>query len=129
MNVMAIVGIGIDLVKISRIKKITARWESQFLGRVFTTNERQYCLQKISSHIHLSGRFAIKEAMLKAFGTGLRDGIKWKEIETLSDPSGKPLIRLFGCARERADHMKVSEIWGSISHDHDYAIGQVILEG
>lgn len=126
---MAIVGIGIDLVQISRIKKITARWESQFLGRIFTKTERQYCLQKNSPHIHFSGRFAIKEAMLKALGTGLRDGIKWQEIETLSSPSGKPIVRLSGCALELADHLKISGIWGSISHDDDYAIGQVILEG
>ncbi len=126
---MAIVGIGIDLVKISRMEKIRARWHQHFLDRIFTTNEQRYCLQHQKPQVHFSGRFAIKEAVLKALGTGLRDGIRWTEIETVNNPSGKPLVQLTGRASQCADDLGVVQILSSISHDHDYAIAQVILEG
>jgi len=126
---MAIIGIGIDLVKISRMEKIRARWHQHFLDRVFTTNEQHYCLQYHLPHVHFSGRFAIKEALLKALGSGLRDGIRWMEIETVNNQAGKPFVQLTGQARQYADALGVEQILSSISHDHDYAIAQVILEG
>lgn len=126
---MAIVGIGIDLVKVSRMEKIRERWQQAFLDRVFTVGEQGYCLQYLKSYVHFAGRFAVKEALLKAIGTGLREGIRWTEIETLNIDAGKPLIQLSGQARQSADHLGVNRILGSISHDHDYAIAQVILEG
>ncbi len=124
---MAIVGIGIDLVKISRLEKITTRWARHFLERVFTAEEQSYCLKKRFPPRHLSGRFAIKEATLKAFGSGLQKGIRWTDIETLKGPSGKPVVRVSGRAFQVAEALGVSEIFASISHDHDYAIGQVLL--
>ncbi len=126
---MAILGIGIDLVKISRMEKITARWEGDFLNRVFTTNEQNYCLEKRFPHIHFSGRFAMKEATLKAFGSGLKNGIRWVDIETVNSLSGQPMVRFSGRALQLADEIGVSKAIASISHDHDYAIAQVILEG
>lgn len=126
---MTIVGIGIDLVKISRMKKITARWESGFLDRVFTTREQAYCLDKRAPQVHLSGRFAIKEAAIKALGTGLRQGIRWVDVETVNNASGKPIVRFSGRVLQLANDMGVSKVLSSISHDHDYAIAQVILQG
>ncbi len=126
---MSILGIGIDMVNIGRIETMTQRWHQKFLDRVFTKAEQDYCLQKHRSHVHFSGRFAIKEALLKALGTGLSEGMSWKEIETLRDESGRPLVRLSGRVQHFADQIGVSDILSSISHDKDYAIGQVILQG
>jgi len=125
---MSIVGIGIDLVKISRLEKITQRWGDRFLNRVFTPSERDYCLQRKRPHIHFSARFALKEAALKALGTGLREGISWKEVETVNDPNGKPGLRLYGKTGRLAEAHQVSKTFASMTHDHDYAIAQVILE-
>ena len=126
---MQVIGIGIDLVRISRIETILRRWETGFLNRVFTLREQRDCLQCHAPHRHLSGRFAVKEALLKALGTGLRDGIRWQEIETLRTPLGKPVVTLTGAALRRAEALGASEVLASISHDHDYAIGQVVLQG
>ncbi|HIE64288.1 MAG: holo-ACP synthase [Nitrospira sp.] len=125
---MSIVGIGIDLVKISRLEEITQRWGDRFLNRVFTPSERDYCLQHKRPHIHFSARFAVKEAALKALGTGLREGIRWKDVETVNDPNGKPELRMYGKTRRLAEAQKVSKVFTSMTHDHDYAIAQVILE-
>ncbi len=126
---MTIVGIGIDLVKISRIEEMMARWEDRFLDRVFTPTEQAYCLDRKAPHIHLSARFAVKEAILKALGTGLRMGTKWREIETVNNRSGKPEVKLWGRTRELADARNVADVFASITHDHDYSIAQVILVG
>ncbi|MFQ5580466.1 MAG: holo-ACP synthase [Nitrospiria bacterium] len=125
---MSIVGTGIDLVKISRVEEITHRWGMRFLDRVFTASERDDCLRRKRPHIHFSARFAVKEAALKALGTGLREGIRWKEIETRNTPEGKPEVRISGEMRRLADAQKVSGIFASMTHDQDYAIAQVILE-
>ncbi len=125
---MSILGIGIDLVRISRLEKMTKRWGNRFLDRVFTPSERAYCLQHKRPHIHFSARFAVKEAAMKALGTGLRDGIRWKEIETRNALNGKPEVSITGKTRRLADTQNVSRIFASMTHDHDYAIAQVILE-
>ncbi|MFQ5780235.1 MAG: holo-ACP synthase [Nitrospiria bacterium] len=126
---MTIVGIGIDLVKISRIEEMTQRWGDRFLDRVFTPAERAYCHLRKRPHIHYAARFAVKEAMLKALGTGLRGGVRWKEIETIRTPTGKPEVRVSGKTRQLAEEERVSQIFASITHDDDYAVGQVILQG
>ncbi len=126
---MRILGIGIDMVKVSRIEKLIARRGHSFLDRVFTKEEQDYCLPHKMAHVHFSGRFAVKEALLKALGTGLGDGISWKEIATLRQDSGQPEVILSGRARQVADEKGVSSVFSSITHDHDYAIAQVILEG
>ncbi len=124
---MMIVGIGIDLVKISRMQTITQRWGAPFLDRLFTPEEQTYCLRHTVPPIHLAGRFAVKEALLKALGTGLRHGIQWREIETGQTAHGAPDVRLSGAARRLADARHVQQVLVSISHDPDYAVAQVIL--
>ncbi|MFQ5587775.1 MAG: holo-ACP synthase [Nitrospiria bacterium] len=126
---MRILGVGIDMVRISRMEDIIARRGHRFLERVFTAEERTYCLKKSRAHVCFSGRFAVKEALLKALGTGLSAGVSWKDIETLRQASGPPAVRLSGRVRELADKMGVSAIFPSITHDGDYAVAQVILEG
>ncbi len=124
-----IVGIGIDLVKISRIRAAADRWDAHFLDRVFTPEEQAYCLRHPAPATHLSGRFAVKEALLKALGTGLLRGLGWREIETRQNAEGGPEVRLYGATRRLADTRKVRQVFVSISHDSDYAIAQVVLVG
>ena len=124
---MKITGVGIDLVKISRVETMTRRWERRFLDRVFTPAEQAYSLRHKFPHIRLSARFAVKEAVLKALGIGLRMGIRWTEIETINDPAGKPEVRLSGQTRRIADRQNISYIFATITHDHDYSIAQVIV--
>jgi holo-[acyl-carrier protein] synthase len=124
---MMIVGIGVDLVKISRVQEMADRWGARFLNRVFTPGEQAYCFRHKFPHIHLSARFAVKEAILKALGIGLRMGIRWQEIETINTPAGKPDVKMWGRTRQIADGQKVSQVFASIAHDDDYSIAQVIL--
>lgn len=126
---MTIIGIGVDLVKISRIQEMTERWGSRFLDRVFTPTEQTYCLRRKFPPVHLSARFAVKEAILKALGTGLRMGTRWTEIETINNAAGKPEVKLWGRTGELAAGKNVSEIFATITHDSDYSIAQVLLQG
>ncbi len=124
-----IIGIGIDIVSVSRIKDAEKRWGRRFLDRVFTEREIKYAMLHKSPHSRLAARFAAKEAMTKALGTGFTGGITWKDIEVLNKDSGRPEIILHGKVREIAESMEVREIHLSISHDGDYAVAQVVVEG
>ncbi len=124
---MMIVGIGIDLVRISRIQAVADRFGDHFLDRVFTSEEQAYCSRHHRPAIHLSGRFAVKEALLKALGTGLRQGLGWREIETCQNADGKPEVRLHGATRRLAEARQIQQVFVSIAHDPDYAIAQVML--
>jgi holo-[acyl-carrier protein] synthase len=122
-----IVGIGIDLVKNERIKAAVERWRERFLKRIFTPGEQDYAYTHTLPYPHLSGRFAVKEAMLKALGTGLRKGVRWAEIEVFNNPQGKPEVKVTGRAQELLLEQGVTTIHVSITHDNEYSIGQVIL--
>jgi holo-[acyl-carrier protein] synthase len=122
-----IAGIGIDLVKIKRIHEAVKKWDQRFLNRVFTPLERQYCYGHLDPALHLSGRFAVKEAVFKALGTGWRSGVRWTEIEVTNNPQGKPMVTVTGRVKQLMADLGVAEIHVSISHDTDYAIGQVVL--
>ena len=122
-----IVGIGIDLVDIVRMKQVLERWGKRFIERVFTGDEKEYALSKRYPHIHLSGRFAIKEALFKAIGGGTNPWI-WKEVEIFNDRGGAPKIRLYGGLKKLISKKHITSIHISISHDHAYSIGQVVLE-
>ena len=113
--------IGVDIIEIARIEKAVARWGERFLHRVYTDAElRLYC-QKPSS---LAARFASKEAVMKLLGTGIK-GACWKDIETLSHPSGKPLVNLYGRAKIEAKRLGLKGIAISLSHSKEYAIAMV----
>jgi holo-[acyl-carrier protein] synthase len=99
---MKILGHGIDLVETSRIEEILRRHGERFLDRVFTIGEQEHSLGSRRRHEHLAGRFAAKEACLKALGTGLTHGIGWTEVEVAVLASGRPVLRLTGRAAEVA---------------------------
>ncbi len=121
-----IVGTGVDIIEVERIKKALDEWGDRFLARVFTQRELDYANTKKFSHESLAARFACKESVLKAFGD-TRTGIQLKEIEVLNDPKGKPEIVLHGEAKEFADKNRMDNIIVSMSHTSNYAISNAIL--
>lgn len=123
-----IVGIGIDLVKISRIEKAGTAHPG-FLDRVFTEKEREYCGRQKNPAQHYAARFASKEAVLKAFGTGMTSGMRWTDIEVLHGEGGGPIVNLSGAARDLADLKGVKQIMLSYSHDEGFAVAQAVLIG
>ena len=122
-----IAGIGIDIVNMDRMKRITERWGRRFIEKVFTRGEEEYAFSKKYPYIHLSGRFAIKEALFKALKSGIIPG-GWKEIEIYNDKGGAPEIRFSGNLKRLVAERGITYTHVSISHDHSYSIGQVILE-
>jgi len=116
--------LGIDLIEIERIKKAKNRWGKRFLERVYTPNELEYCLRKRYPETSLAGRFAAKEAVMKALGTGLSSGVRWKDIEILNDRKGKPEVLLYGKTKNLIGKRKVLI---SISHTKEDAIAQALI--
>jgi len=123
-----IIGIGVDLVKISRIQK-AGNGRPGFLERVFTLKERDYCNRQKFPAQHYAARFASKEAILKAFGTGLSTGMKWTDIEVLHGEGGGPIVNLSGIAKDHADLKGVRQVLLSYSHDEGYAVAYALLIG
>ncbi|HAP67114.1 MAG TPA: ACP synthase [Nitrospinae bacterium] len=122
-----IAGVGVDIVKIGRIKTAVDRWGEKFMDRVFTEDEKNYSLSKYNPYPHLAARFAYKEALAKALGTGFGMGIKWKDIELIRNENGKPEAKLNGTVKELADRKNIKNVMVSISHDTDYAIAYVTI--
>ncbi len=114
--------VGVDIVEIDRVKKVLARHGARFLGRVYTDLEAAFCRGRISE---LAARFAAKEAVMKALGTGAR-GVAWREIEILPNHRGKPLVYLHGRARERAARIGLAGLDVSMSHSREYAVAFVV---
>jgi len=122
---------GIDLVHVPRIREIMLA-RPRFVEEVFTRAEREYCLARRDPYPHFAGRFAAKEACLKALGTGLfGSGIDGAlgEIEVISEKSGKPKLQLTGWTAGISRRKKISQFSVSISHSADYAVASVILGG
>ncbi len=115
--------IGIDIIEISRIEKAISEYGERFLGRIFTDAERELCHGNAAS---LAARFAAKEAVVKALPS--HEGIGWKDIEVLSENSGRPYVKLYGKAREQADSLKLTGFDISLSHCREYAVAFVIGE-
>lgn len=122
-------GIGVDLVQIRRLRRVVERWSDRFLQRVFTPGELEYCLRRRDPIPHLAARFAAKEASLKALGTGLRMGIRWKDLEVSRKPGEPPTLILHGRSREIGLARGASQILLSLTHDGEYAIAQALLMG
>lgn len=119
-----VIGIGVDLVEIERVREIIAR-NPRFCARVFTPEESAICGGR---PWRLAGRFAAKEALLKAIGTGLR-GFSWRQIEILADELGAPRVVCHGAFAQALRERRVARIHVSISHGKDYAVAQAMLEG
>jgi len=122
-----IVGIGLDLVKIDRVRAIAERWQARFLDRLYTDAERRDCMKKASPYASLAGRFAAKEAVLKALGTGWSDGISWRDIQVLTDRAGRPRATVSGRVKTLMKRAGVTDIHVSLSHDTDYAVAEAVL--
>src|SRR6202453_1859462 len=123
-----IVGTGVDIAEVTRIRESIERFGERFLRRIFTDGEIAYCERKAGRFERYAARFAAKEAAMKALGTGWSRGVRWRDIEVASEPSGKPLLRLEGRAREIADRLGVKNISLTISHSGNLALAQVIFE-
>ncbi len=123
-----IIGIGVDLVNIERIDNAVKSHPS-FLERVFTEQERAYCSKQKFPAQHYAGRFAAKEAVLKAIGTGWSAGVKWTEMEVLHGEGGGPIVNITGRVKDLMDLKGVKQILVSYSHDEGYAVAQVVLVG
>lgn len=119
-------GIGVDLVEIERVKK--AIKNTAFIKRIFTEEEQKYCLSKARPYLHFAVRFAAKEAVMKALGTGFR-GIKWRDLEISRDSLGKPLVRLKGEAALKAKEKKIKEALISLSFSGKNAIASAVALG
>ena len=115
---------GVDIIEISRIRDVLNSYQSRFLKRIFTDGEIAYCRGRAPN---LAGRFAAKEATMKALGTGIR-GVGWKDIEISRKESGAPYVLLHGRAARRADILGLKDVSLSISHSRDYAVAFVVLE-
>ncbi len=117
-------GVGIDIVEVERIKKAIEK-NDRFISRLFTEREISLYISKGSKLTTIAGKFAAKEAVSKAIGTGLRD-IKWKDIEVLNDEMGKPYVKLHNNAKNIAYSQDISEILITISHTRYNAVAQAI---
>ena len=126
---MDVIGIGIDLVRIPRIMDVDHRWGARFRKRVFTPHEIAYAMGHNNPFPHFAAQFAVKEAVLKAVGTGWKSGTRWLDIESHHAPSGEPKIRLSGKMEKIFFSRGGEKIFCSISHEHEYAIAHVVITG
>ena len=123
-----IVGMGIDLEEVERVKGAIERQGERFLKRIFTERERTYCEQFKDKYERYAGRFAAKEAAMKALGTGWSRGVRWVDIEVVRFQGRRPTLELRGEARKIADKLGVKNIAISITHTSKQAWAQVIFE-
>ena len=123
-----IYGIGIDLVENDRLANIIERWGLNFLDRIFSEGEIDYCSRHAQAAIHFSARFAAKESFLKALGMGLGMGVKLKEIEVVVDKNGKPDLLLQGEAKTQIEKRNIEKTHLSLTHTRNYATAVVLLE-
>ncbi len=110
------------MLAVSRVRGVLERYRDRFLRRVYTPEEVAFCRGRVPE---LAARFAAKEAVMKALGTGAR-GVAWREVEVLPNRRGKPLVYLYGRARERAEHIGLRGLDVSLSHEGDFAIAAVV---
>jgi len=123
-----IAGIGVDIVDIARIQALLDRYGERFLRRVYTGAETAYAMRGANTAERLAGRFAVKEAVMKALGTGKSQGILWRDVETVPGRFGKPEVRLHGQAVRWARMRDGGTVQVSITHDGGKAMAFVILE-
>jgi len=123
-----IVGLGLDIAEIDRIEAAITRHGKPFIERLFTPNEIAYCESHKNRYERYAARFAVKEAAMKALGTGWRRGVRWRDIEVTREKSGKPGLGLVGVARKFADGLGVKHISVTITHSGNFALAQVIFE-
>ena len=123
-----IVGTGIDIAEVDRIAASIERFGMRFLERVFTAEEIRYCESKANKAERYAGRFAAKEAAMKAIGTGWSRGVTWQDVEVKRPPRGRPTMAFHGKAAEFFQQLGAARAHLSITHTKDSAMAQVILE-
>ncbi|MFW5871162.1 MAG: holo-ACP synthase [Verrucomicrobiota bacterium] len=123
-----ILGIGVDLVENQRMKEVLGKWDSKFKSKVFRQGEQEYCDSQVAPFRHYAGRFAVKEAVSKAFGTGVGPQLSWLDIEVVRNAvSGAPYVELYGSGRQLAKDRKVGQILVSLAHTRDYAVAHTMI--
>jgi len=123
-----ILGTGVDLAEVSRIKASIERFGEKFIRRIYTPAEIAYVERKANKYQRYAARFAAKEAGMKAIGTGWRRGVTWQDFEVANLPSGKPTLLLHGVAADFAGKLGVKNISLSITHTAELGMAHVILE-
>ncbi len=126
---MSLIGIGIDVVEVSRIKSSLDEFGERFQTRIFTESEREYCQKQKRPELHFAGRFAAKEAIAKAFGTGIGKEIGWLDMEIIRKPSGEPDVKLTGSALKFAESKGVQQVKVSLTHAKHYAAANAVIMG
>lgn len=126
---MNVLGIGTDIVECLRIAQMIERHGELFINRVYTPHEIRYCQSRKQATQHFAGRWAAKEAILKALGTGWRRGISWRDIEVRNDQSGRPVVGLRGGARDIVEQRGIREMLVSISHCRSHATAYALALG
>ena len=124
-----IVGTGVDLAEVDRIRQAIARFGRRFIERIYTPGEIAYVERKANRFERYAGRFAAKEAGMKAIGTGWKRGVRWHDFEVSNLPSGRPTLNLHGEAARIAEQLGVKLISLSITHTAELGMAHVILEG
>lgn len=119
---------GVDIAEVERIKAAIERHGETFLKRVYTVAERAYCEEFRNKYERYAGRFAAKEAAMKALGTGWRRGVRWVDFEVVRELGGRPTVRLDGEAKKIAGDLGVKRIALSITHTEAIALAQVVFE-
>lgn len=122
-----VIGTGVDIIEVKRIKDAVEKWGEGFLHKVFTATEIEYAHSKRFVYQHLAARFATKEAVLKAFGGGWTRTLPWKDVEIINNKNGKPEIKLYREAKKLYNKRKIKEIVVSMSHTKDHAVANAIL--
>ena len=125
---MSVLGIGVDIVETQRIEHSLERFGERFLHRVFTAGEIEYCQSMKYPARHFAARFAAKEAVSKAFGTGIGKSMSWKDIDVHREGSGQPFVLLQGGAKRLAADRQVSAVWLSLSHTDHNAAAMAVIE-
>jgi holo-[acyl-carrier protein] synthase len=123
-----IVGLGLDIAEIDRIEAAITRHGTPILERLYTSAEVAYCESHRNKFERYAGRFAAKEAAMKALGTGWRRGVRWRDIEVIREASGKPSLALKGTAKRIAEGLGVKNISLTITHSGNLALAEVIFE-
>jgi holo-[acyl-carrier protein] synthase len=124
-----IVGLGLDIAEVGRVKAAIERHGEVFLRRIYTAREREYCERFKNKFERYAGRFAAKEAAMKALGTGWSRGVRWVDLEVVREKGGRPTMALSGVAERIAERLGVKRIALSITHTGEQALAQVIFEG
>jgi holo-[acyl-carrier protein] synthase len=129
-NSEQVLGTGVDFVENDRMRDLLARWGRRFTDRVFLADETRYCESKAFPWVYYAGRFAVKEAVAKAFGTGIGQHLRWLDIEVVRDPSsGAPSVRLSPKGLGLAESLGVGRVLISLSHTRSFSVAHALLVG